>query len=73
MTRYTLRQLKQIANSATATDITDASSYDAIPEPFAKIGYSRGMYGLNGLLLKGSKTGTLYVIAGRSTAIFIFA
>ena len=73
MTRYTLKQLKQIASSSTAVDITNASSYDAIPEPYQKIGYSQGLYGLNGLLLKGTETSKLYVVAGRSTAIFVFA
>ena len=37
-----------------------------------KVGYSSGGYGLNGGLLKGHNSGTLYAITARTTALFIY-
>jgi hypothetical protein len=37
-----------------------------------QVGYAIGIYGLNGKLLKGDKTGTLYAITARSSALYIF-
>ena len=55
-----------------AIDITTAGDRNAIPENYEKIGVLRGVYGLNGMLLKGLETGKLYAITARSTAIFVF-
>lgn len=37
-----------------------------------QVGYSSGVYGCNGMLLKGNKTGKLYAITSRTTAVFVF-
>ena len=71
MKKYTTRQLKELVKIGAAIDVTDALSTTAIPEWYEKIGYSRGINGLNGLLMKG-KSGKLYAITSRSTAIMLF-
>lgn len=68
MKKYTTRQLKELVKIGAAIDVTDAISTTAIPEWSDKIGYSRG---INGLLMRG-KSGKLYAITSRSTAISIF-
>lgn len=71
MKKFTTRQLKELVKIGAAIDVTDALSTTAIPEWYEKIGYSRGINGLNGLLMKG-KSGKLYAITSRSTAIMLF-
>lgn len=71
MKKYTTRQLKELVKIGAAIDVTDAISTTAIPESYDKIGYSRGINGINGLLMRG-KSGKLYAITSRSTAISIF-
>lgn len=71
MKKYTTRQLKELVKIGAAIDVTDAISTTAIPEWYDKIGYSRGTNGINGLLMRG-KSGKLYAITSRSTAISIF-
>ena len=71
MKKYTTRQLKELVKIGAAIDVTDAISTTAIQEWYDKIGYSRGINGLNGLLMKG-KSGKLYAITSRSTAIMLF-
>lgn len=71
MKKYTTRQLKELVKIGAAINVTDAISTTAIPEWYDKIGYSRGINGINGLLMRG-KSGKLYAITSRSTAISIF-
>ena len=59
-------------DSKIAKDMTNSHSFLDIPEAYKKIGYSSGIDGCNGLLLKGLETGTLYVIASRTAALYIF-
>lgn len=49
MKKYTTRQLKELVKIGAAIDVTDAISATAIPECYDKIGYSKGINGLNGL------------------------
>lgn len=51
MKKYTTRQLKELVKIGAAIDVTDAISTTAIPEWYDKIGYSKGINGLNGLLM----------------------
>ena len=53
MKKYTTRQLKELVKTGAAIDVTDAISTTAIPEWYDKIGYSKGINGLNGLVMKG--------------------
>lgn len=72
MTKYTKQQLKSMIENGIAIDLTNSHNRKDLPETYEQIGYSAGTYGCNGLLLKGLETGTLYVIASRTTALYIF-
>ena len=39
---------------------------------FDEIARSHGIYGTNGLVMKGRQTGTYYVVPSRSSALFLF-
>lgn len=77
MRKYTQRELKTLVRTGAAVDITShgTAEYKALIEKekdLDKLGYSSGMYGINGGLLQGQETGTLYAITARSTAVFIY-
>ena len=71
MKRYTQKEIKSYVDNGLAVDISMAHDLKAIPERYDKIGYSSGVYGGNGLLLRG-ESGKLYAITRRTTALFIF-
>lgn len=75
MNKYTLKNLKQLANDEVAFDITNISDFNleqlqAYENGFEKIGISVGTYGMNGALLKGCKTERLFVITARNSTLF---
>ena len=72
MEKYTIKQLKGLVNSGAAIDVTYAKKQSDIPESYTQVGYASGLYGCNGMLLKGCDTGKLYAVTGRTTAIYIF-
>lgn len=71
MKKYTLREIKRFVSLGVAQDITTASR-PAIKEPFEKIGVSRGIYGINGGLLRGQNSGTIYAITARNSNLFYY-
>ena len=71
MEKYTIKQLKSLVNSGAAVDVTRSSKKSDIPENYTQIGYASGLYGCNGMLLKG-ESGKLYAVTSRTTAIYIF-
>lgn len=71
MERYTQKQLKNLVKIGAAIDVTNASERKDVPEHYTQIGYSAGVYGCNGMLLKG-ESGQLYAVTSRTTAIYIF-
>ena len=71
MKKYTLREIKRFVLLGLAQDITTASR-PAIKEPFEKIGYSAGSYGINGGLLQGKSSGTIYAITARNSNLFYY-
>lgn len=71
MKKYTLREIKRFVSLGLAKDITTASR-PAIKEPFEKIGVSRGIYGINGGLLQGKNSGTIYAITARNSNLFYY-
>ena len=71
MKRYTQKEIESYVKNGLAVDITRAHDLAAIPERYDKVGYSTGVYGGNGLLLRG-ESGTLYAITRRTSALFIF-
>lgn len=77
MERYTQKQFKNLVNTGAAVDITrgDNETRSQIineEEYYSQVGYSAGVYGCNGVLLKGHKTGKLYAVTSRTNAIYIF-
>lgn len=75
MERYTKRQLKDLVAQGVAKDVTNATDknrHEMIPEAVTQIGYASGIYGCNGMLLKGLETGKLYAVTDRTTAIYLF-
>lgn len=53
MERYSIKQLKSLVASDVAKDVTYAGKRSEIPESYTQIGYAAGIYGCNGMLLKG--------------------
>lgn len=71
MKKHTLREIKRFVSLGVAQDIT-AARLPAIHEPFEKIGVSRGIYGINGGLLRGQSSGTIYAITARNSNLFYY-
>ena len=72
MTKYTIKQLKSLVNSGSAIDVTYAKKQSEIPESYTQIGYASGLYGCNGMLLRGYTSGKLYAVTSRTNAIYLF-
>lgn len=68
MIKYTQKELKQAVKLGLAIDITTDDSI--VNEHMTMVGYSVGVYGLNGALLKGDETGENYAICARSSNLF---
>lgn len=72
MKKYTQKELRQLVRLGLAEDCTNKpSDYIYTLNRFDKVGYSAGVYGLNGGLVQDSETGTLYAIIGRCSNLFI--
>ena len=69
MKRYTQKQLRNLVATGAAINVADSSK--KVHEPVRNIGYSRGVYGCNGLLMRGD-SGQLYAIVSRSSALFFY-
>ena len=72
MEKTTQRELKRLVKYGHAIELTNAKDRKELPEGFSRLAYSAGIYGINGLLLKGDDTGKLYAITARTTACWIF-
>ena len=60
MKQYTRKELREFVRLGLAVDLTNAS-YEEIPASYTKVGYSRGIYGMNG---------GYYVILARNSLLF---
>ena len=77
MTKFTQKQLKEMVENGVAEDISNGDNdtrkaIESIEGWYSQIGYASGVYGCNGMLLKGNATGKLYAITSRTQAIWIF-
>lgn len=77
MKRTTQRAIKEEIKAGRAIDATSytCEQYDATRANeggFSIMAKSRGVYGCNGLLATGRKTGTVYAVSARSSAVFLF-
>ena len=74
MRKYTQRELKNLVSIGSAVCL-NSWSFDDLNQlhhtkSLDKIGYSTGVYGINGALLQDRETGDLYAITARNTALF---
>ena len=72
--KYTKREIKEYIRDGFATDITELS-FSELKEwrngrNLEKIGYSSGVYGISGGIIKDRNTGELFAITERTTALF---
>lgn len=70
--RYTLRELRALVRDGYAINLTNADhdTVYSVGRTCTRIGYSTGIYGLNGGLVE-TPDGTRYAIIGRSSNLFI--
>ena len=72
MKKYTLKALRELVRLGVAEDYTNRpAEYLYTLRRLEKVGYSSGVYGLNGGLLQDTETGALYAIIGRCSNLFI--
>lgn len=69
MKQYTRKQLREFVRLGLAVDLTEAEP-EKIPASYTKVGFSRGIYGLNGGLIWDNVLGGYYVILARSSNLF---
>ena len=77
MTKFTQKQLKEMAKSGIVEDIsrgtnTTRNELESVEGWLSQVGYASGIYGCSGMLLKGHNTGKLYAITSRTQAIYVF-
>ena len=72
MMKYTQKQLRELVRLGCAEDYTNKpSEYIYTLRRLEKVGYSSGVYGINGGLVEDTETGALYAIIGRCSNLFI--
>lgn len=71
MKQYTKKELREFVRLGLAVDLTEAEP-EKIPASYTKVGFSRGICGLNGGLLQGRESGNYYAITARSSNLFYF-
>ena len=72
MRKYTLSAIRVLVRDGFAHDITnaDAETVLNIWRKSEKVGYSSGVYGINGGLLRDMETGETYAITARNSNLF---
>lgn len=72
MRKYKLKELRELVRLGVAEDYTNKPSECIYTlRRLEKVGYSSGVYGINGGLGEDKETGTLYAIIGRCSNLFI--
>ena len=72
MRTYKLKELRELVRLGMAEDHTNKpKDYIYTLRRLEKVGYSTGVYGINGGLLEDTETGRLYAIIGRCSNLFI--
>jgi hypothetical protein len=73
MKKYTQKEIREFVRLGLAIDITNynhAEMWNFLKSHrIEKVGYSSGIYGINGGLLIDEETGEKYAITARSTAL----
>lgn len=72
MRKYTQKQIRELVRLGCAEDYTSKPiEYIYTLRRLEKVGYSSGVYGINGGLVQDTETGALYAIIGRCSNLFI--
>lgn len=73
MNRYTLSQLKNLVRCGIVHDITNTPEAKVLTlrKRCEKVGYSSGLYGINGGLIQDRETGDFYAVTARNANLFI--
>lgn len=72
MKKTTQKEIKHLVSIGEAKNVDDWYGYPCRHiMPITRIAFSRGKYGLNGLLFRGSD-GELYAVTARNSALFYF-
>lgn len=72
MRKYTQKELRQLVRLGVAEDYTNKpADYMYTLRRLEKVGYSSGVYGINGGLVEDTETGQLYAVIGRCSNLFI--
>ena len=72
MRKYKQRELRELVRLGVAEDYTNKpSEYIITLRRLENVGYSSGVYGINGGLVQDTETGALYAIIGRCSNLFI--
>mgnify|MGYP007038505780 CR=1 FL=1 len=72
MRKYTQKELRQLVRLGAAEDYTNKpADYMYTLRRLEKVGYSSGVYGINGGLVEDTETGQLYAVIGRCSNLFI--
>lgn len=72
METTTLKELRRVRGNMDVNGVVDITTEDA-PEPVTCIKKSYGVYGMNGAMLRGDKTGKIYIIVGRTSNLFRYS
>lgn len=73
MKKYTQKEMRMMVHTGMAQDITNAS-YESVEKlNLEKIGFSTGVYGMNGGVFRERDTKDLYVIIARNSLLFRLA
>ena len=68
MEKTTQKNIKKMIRAGQAKEITTSAE---ISERFDRVAYSRGIYGVNGLVMRG-ESGQYYAIPLRCSALFYY-
>lgn len=72
MKKYTQKELRDLVRLGAAEDYTNKpAEYMYTLRLLDKVGYSTGIYGINGGLVKDFETGQLYAVIGRCSNLLI--
>lgn len=72
MRKYKLAELKDLVRLGMAHDLTNAKPNEVtkVWEHSKRVGYSSGVYGINGGLIQNTETGEYYAITARNSNLF---
>ena len=73
MRKYTQKEIKKLVLLGLAEDLTQASHEELKSKikHCEKVGYSSGIYGINGGIIQDAQNGNIYAITARNSNLFM--